>query len=283
MTRFVSVDLSRMPVPDIVETLSAATIRKAIIADFVARYPAFTALLESDPVIKLCETVAQREIMLRARINAAVRAVMFPTATGADLDNLAALFLIARKDSETDAAFRQRIHLHIEAFASAGPQGAYIYHALDAAPTLLDANAIQTAPGYVTVALLGAADGVPTAEEIVAVQTRLSRPDIRPLTDVVNVVAATLVPVNVTAELVLRPGPDATLLMAEAAAALTTELNLRKKVGRNLSRSSIFKALQVEGVERVILTEPAADVIIDEIEAVRAGTITLTIADERDE
>nr|WP_255720587.1 baseplate J/gp47 family protein [Acuticoccus kalidii] len=208
---------------------------------------------------------------------------MFPTATGADLDNLAALYNVARKEGETDAAFRQRIHLHIEAFASAGPQGAYIYHALDAAPTLLDANAVRTAPGYVTVALLGAADGVPNAEEIAAVQTRFLDRDIRPLTDVVNVVAATLVPVKVTAELVLRPGPDAALLLAEATNALTDELNLRKKVGRNLSRSSVFRALQVEGVERVVLAEPASDVIIDETEAVRAGAITLTVAAERDE
>ncbi|XWN29961.1 MAG: baseplate J/gp47 family protein [Devosia sp.] len=284
MTRFVSVDFTNIAPPDIIETLDFEVIRAQIIADFQGRYPEFDVpLMENNAISMLLETVAYRELQLRARVNDAARAVMMPLATGNDLNNLAALYKIARKDGEEDADFRQRIHLHIEAFATAGPRGAYIYHALDAAPTLLDANAVATEPGYVRVVLLGAADGVPTSEELVAIRERLLRDDIRPLTDVVSVEAVTLVPVDVEATLVLLPGPDASLVLQQATAAVTTLLNTRKKVGRNLSRSAILSALHVEGVERVLLTSPAADVIIEETEAVRAGNVVITVDGTRDE
>ena len=284
MTRFVDIDLTNIAPPNIIQALDYETIRAAIIADFQARYPDFdVALLESDPVVALIEAVAYRELLLRARVNDAAKALMLARATGTDLDNLAALFKIVRPEGMTDAKFRELIHLHIEAFASAGPQGAYIFHALDAAPTLADANAVQTSPGQVRVVLLGAANGVPTEPELAAVRARMARPDIKPLTDVVVVAPATLVPVDVTATLVLLPGPDSSVVVAAAGAAVTALLNSRRKIGRNLSRSALFAALHVEGVERVVLTSPVADVIIAETEAVRAGAVTLTVDVGRDE
>ncbi|XWN29761.1 MAG: baseplate J/gp47 family protein [Devosia sp.] len=283
MTRFTSIDLTAIEPPDIIETISATAIRQEIIDDFVSRYPQHTAVLQSDPVIQLINTVAHREVFLRERVNDAARAVMMPLAKGNDLNNLAALYKIARKEGEGDADFRQRIHLHIEAFATAGPRGAYIYHALDAAPTLLDANAVATEPGYVRVVLLGAVDGVPTSEELAAVRERLLRDDIRPLTDVVSVEAVDLVPVDVEATLVLLPGPDASLVLQQATAAVTALLNTRKKVGRNLSRSAILAALHVESVERVLLASPLEDVIVGETEAVRAGAVAITVDGTRDE
>lgn len=50
---FTGVDLSRLPAPDVIEALDFETLRAAWIADFQAKFPAFDATVESDPVVKL--------------------------------------------------------------------------------------------------------------------------------------------------------------------------------------------------------------------------------------
>ena len=53
-----AIDLSRLPPPDVVEALDFEAILARLRADFLARYPDFTAFVESDPEIKLLETRA---------------------------------------------------------------------------------------------------------------------------------------------------------------------------------------------------------------------------------
>ncbi|PJN94872.1 baseplate assembly protein, partial [Amaricoccus sp. HAR-UPW-R2A-40] len=98
MSGFGAIDLSRLPPPDVVERLDFETILGAMKADLIARAPdlAPALALESEPAVKILEVAAYRELLLRARINDAARAVMIATATGADLDHLAALFGVAR-------------------------------------------------------------------------------------------------------------------------------------------------------------------------------------------
>ncbi|MBA4162391.1 MAG: baseplate assembly protein, partial [Novosphingobium sp.] len=87
-----AIDLSRLPPPDVVEALDFEAIFNRLRADFLARYPEFTAFVESDPAIKLLEVVAYSELVMRQRINDAARSVLIAYALGGDLDNLAAIF-----------------------------------------------------------------------------------------------------------------------------------------------------------------------------------------------
>jgi len=54
--------------------------------------------VESDPAYKILEVAAYREMLLRARINSAAKAVMLPYATGSDLDVLGSLFRTSRHE-----------------------------------------------------------------------------------------------------------------------------------------------------------------------------------------
>ena len=83
-----AIDLSRLPPPDVVEALDFEGIFNRLRADFLTRYPEFTAFVESDPAIKLLEVVAYSELVLRQRINDAARSVLIAYALGGDLDNL---------------------------------------------------------------------------------------------------------------------------------------------------------------------------------------------------
>lgn len=288
-----SVDLSRLPPPDVVEVLDFETIFAALRADFVARFPEFTATVESEPAIKLMEVFAYRELVLRARINDAARGVLVAYAGGADLDNLAALFGVTRQQIapanpitgapatfEDDTALRRRVLLAPDSFSVAGPASAYVFHALSADADVLDASAISPRPGEVTVTILSrsAADGAPSPEVLDAVKTLLSGDGIRPLTDLVTVAGAASVAFDIDAQLVLYPGPDQQLILATAEAALDQLLQSSRRLGRDVTRSAIIAALHVGGVQNVILNSPVSDVTVDLTQIANVGTRAVSVA-----
>ena len=81
MSNFTPIDLSKLPAPDVIETLDFETLLTDYINDFIARNPNYATLLESDPAIILMQVVAYREMLLRARINEAAKANMLAYAT----------------------------------------------------------------------------------------------------------------------------------------------------------------------------------------------------------
>lgn len=129
---FTVIDMSLLPAPEVVEALDFEAVFQAMLADLRERDPAFDALVESDPAYKILEVAAYRELLLRQRVNDAARAVMLAYASGAALDHLAAIYGIARWEGEGDAAFRARVQESFEAFTTAGPQRAYVWHAMAA-------------------------------------------------------------------------------------------------------------------------------------------------------
>ena len=102
-------DLASLPPPQSIEELSFERIFAEMLQDFRARYPQYSALLASDPAIKLLEVAAYRELLLRARINDAARASLLAFADGADLDHLAAFYGVTRLAGEGDDALRRRV------------------------------------------------------------------------------------------------------------------------------------------------------------------------------
>ena len=91
------IDLSQLPEPEVIENLDFETIYQELLGDFrEAMAGEWTAEVESDPVLKLLQLAAYRELLLRARINDAARAVMLAYASGADLDQIGAGFNVQR-------------------------------------------------------------------------------------------------------------------------------------------------------------------------------------------
>lgn len=287
---FTAVDLSRLPAPTVVEALSFEAIYADMLARLQALLPAFDATVESDPAVKLLQVCAYRELLLRARINDAARAVMPAFAIGADLDQIAALMGLARllldagdpaqgvpPSYEEDDAFRRRMVLAPEGFSVAGPAGAYIFHALSAHPDVLDASATSPAPGEVLVTVLArAGDGTAPAELLAIVDAYLSADTRRPLTDLVTVEAATIVPYAIAATVTTFAGPDPAIVRAEARARLDAYVARCHRIGLDVTRSGIFGALHVEGVHNVVLTAPAADVVVDRTAATWCTGIVIT-------
>ncbi|USI72714.1 baseplate assembly protein [Sphingomonas morindae] len=287
---FTAVDLSRLPAPAIVEPLDFETILAQLRARLVELVPDFDATVESDPAVKLLELCAYRELLIRARVNDAARACMPAYAAGADLDNLAALLGVARlvlapadpargrpAVLESDDALRRRMILAPESFSVAGPSGAYIYHALTAAPEVLDASATSPAPGEVLVTILArGGDGAAAPALVARVADYLTAETRRPLTDHVTVRSATIIPFAITASLVTYVGPDSQIVLAAARARLDALLAEGQRLGRDLTRSALFAALHGPGVQNVRLDAPAADLALDATQAGFCTGVTLS-------
>ncbi|MGS0740444.1 baseplate assembly protein [Glaciimonas sp. GG7] len=268
-----AIDLSRLPVPNIIEALDFETILAAQLADLIARDPAFDGLLESDPAMKILQVTAYRELLVRQTVNEGARAVMLAYAMDDDLDHLGALMDVPRLQvtpadpdkgtqavMESDLDFRKRIQLAPHGFSVAGPEGAYIFHALGADARVLDASATSPSPGVVVITLLSREEyGIASDELIAIVAARLGADNVRPLTDYVQVQAAEIIPYQVVAKLFTFPGPDATVVILEAQKRLQHYVTDAHRIGRGPTLSGIYAALHVDGVERVNLIYPVAD------------------------
>jgi len=288
---FTAVDLSRLPAPNVIDPLDFETLYADAVAHMKALMPDFESR-DSDPVSKLLQTFAYLAQLHRHRVNDAARAVMPAYAVGADLDNIAALFGIARFEivpaddvlgtpavMESDADFRRRMVLAPEGYSVAGPEGAYIFHALSADADVLDASATSPDPGEVLVSVLSRiGSGEASPELIAAVAAYVSDETRRPLTDFVTVQSADIVDYAIEATLTTFSGPDGSVVLDAARAKLDEYVASSHRLGRDVTRSGIFAALHVEGVQNVVLTFPAADIVVSREQAPHCTGITLSYA-----
>ena len=216
-------DLASLPTPAVIESLSFETIFSELQAEFQSRYPDYSALLASDPAIKLLEVAAYREVLLRNRINEAAKASLLAFATGSDLDHLAAFYGVTRLMDESDEALRLRTRQRIIGFANAGGAAHYRYWALSASPEVADVEVDSPEPGRVRISVLAKGEEQTVSNAVLdAVRAVVLRDDIRVLTDTVEVVPAELMPVAVYARLWLYPdAPLETLAAIQAVFAST--------------------------------------------------------------
>ncbi|WP_257828563.1 baseplate assembly protein [Burkholderia glumae] len=291
------IDLSRLPAPDVVEEIDFEALlaeRKAGLLSLVPddrRADVAAALeLESEPITIMLQESVYREMYLRQRVNDAARAVMLAFAMDSDLDQLAALLGVERleitpADPETgtpavmegNTDLRYRTQLAPQGYSVAGPEGAYRSHALAAHGSVLDASATSPAPGEVLVTVLSRdGDGTPSNEVIDAVTAALRADDVRPLTDKVTVRGATIIGYEVDAVLFTFPGPDSSVVLKEAASKLAAYVAETHRIGREVTLSGIYAALHVNGVERVKLNAPTADVEISATQAPYCRAVKIT-------
>ena len=271
-------ELAGLPTPQVLETLHFETVFDALLRDFRLRYPQYSALLASDPAIKLIEVAAYRELLLRARINEAARANLLAFAVGNDLEHLGAFYGVTRLPREQDEPLRRRIRARIMGFANAGGAAHYRYWALSASPEVADVAVDSPGPGRVRISVLptGHSDTVPEAL-LETVRATVLRDDVRVLTDTVEVVPVSLVPVTVSAQIWLYP--DTPMVVFDGLAPrLTRELAQAAVLGWDLTRSWLIGQLQQAGIHKVELISPDADIRIHSTQAVRLTDVQLTFA-----
>ena len=287
-------ELVGLPAPDVLETLDYDTVFGQVLAQFRTRYPQYSSIIEGDPGYSVLQAMAWQETMTRKRINDAARALLVTHATGADLDNLGALFAVTRQivtaadpDAdppiaevlETDVRLRDRIINTLEAIVP-GSQAWYRNYALEADSRVHEAIILKTDPGEVTVYVQGIRpDTVPTAAILTAVREYLNEDERRFICDTVIVAAVGTVSYTVTATVEVKEGFVASEVLAKVKARFTEFVEAREVVGKSIPLSAIYDAMVVEEVEAINLTAPSADVTVTNIQVpVLQGTAGITIA-----
>ncbi|WP_341204787.1 baseplate J/gp47 family protein [uncultured Sulfitobacter sp.] len=295
MNAFTAINLARLPAPEIIDRKDFETILAEIKAWLVARDPGLEPILglESEPISKVLEAWAYRELLLRAEIDDAGRGNMLAFAAGAQLDQLAAFYGVARAVLqeadpaavppvpavlEDDTRFRSRVQLALEGFTTAGPRGSYVFWGLSASPLVKDISVASPLPGQVLVTVLSeTGNGSADAALLQVVSAKLNDEDIRPLTDQVIVQGATIVPYQLEAVLTLYEGPDAEVVRAAALASATAFVTEQHRLGHDVTISGLHAALHLTGVQKVSLVSPVADLVIDGSEAAYCSSVSVTV------
>lgn len=320
------INLSQLPPPDVIEALDFERINDAHRADLAARLPEATAVLqlESEPLVKQVEAFSYRELLLRGRINEAARACLLAYSSGTDLEHLAALYGVTRlvtdpgdpdrpTQYETDDSLRARTQMAPEGFSTAGPVGAYRFHALSASgqvkdaavdsprftsielspeqlallppgticlACIYDAGLPEPQPGMVRVSVLGnAGDGTPAPELLATVAAALNAEDVRPLTDQVVVTAPEIIPYTLRATLTTYPGPAPAPVRAAAIAEALRYTQATHRLGYDVTLSGLYAALHRPGVMQVILHEPAATIVCGKHQAAYCTAIEIELGE----
>jgi phage-related baseplate assembly protein len=288
------IDLSQLPAPDVIEPLDYETLLAQRKAQLIALYPleeqadiAATLALESEPMVKLLQESAYRELVLRQRVNDAARALLLAYASGATLDHLGALFdvkrlLICAGDPETRRDpvyedcddYRERIQLAPRGFSVAGPLDAYVFHARSADGRVLSADAYSPSPCVMVVTILSReGDGTASDELLTVVREALEKK--RPQTDEVIVRSAKIVPYTIRATLKFFSGPDRAVALAEANRCTTQFAREMHRIGREVTKDGLYASMRVAGVQKVLLDTPADGVPVARDEAAYCTGIEL--------
>lgn len=269
-----TIDLTTIAPPDVVEELDFETIYQELLTDFRRLYPEWTASLESDPVVKLLELAAYREMLIRARINDAAQSNLLAFATGGDLDQLAAFYGVVRQNDELDDRLRLRVQFQIAALAGNGTSERYRAKAMEASDAVVDAAVLQPAAGSVDVALW-ISSGSSADDVLAAVRAAFAADDARTLGVPLTVRQAQAKPISVIAT-IYREATAPVDLAQRLATVLPEALTDYTQLGRDVPRSWLLAKLHVAGVSRIELSAPAGDVTMAPDEYATAGTMTIT-------
>lgn len=279
MSTFSAIDLNLLPPPEVVEQIDFEQILSERKAYAISLWPADEQAaiaerlaLESEPLTKLLQENAYREMIWRQRVNEAALANLLATAQKGDLDQLAANFNVKRKviqaaNSKTvptipamfegDESLRERTQMAWEGLSTAGPRQAYIFHARSADGRVADATAESPSPAVVVLTVQDTeGDGQASEALLEAVAVYLNDEDRRPIADRLTVQSAEVLRFQVRAVLHLNTqGPESEPILATAEKRLKGYVHQRRRLGMQVVRSGLHAALHVEGVSRVELID----------------------------
>ena len=167
-------------------------------------------------------------------------------------------------EHETDSAFYERMRESMESFSTAGPSGAYIYHAKTASPLVADVAALSPTPGVADIRVLLRDGELPTEEVLQEVQAQLSADKVRPLCDFVQVSAPDTVPLNIDATYYIpKPSQNsAAVITADVEKAVQDYIRWQtEKMGRDINPSVFVSYLMKTGIKRVVVRQPEYTVV----------------------
>lgn len=188
-------------------------------------------------------------------------------------------------DRESDAALYERMRESVEGYSTAGPAGAYIYHAKSASALVGDVAAVSPSAGEVDIRVLLKGGKFPDKSVLDIVAAALNDDKVRPLTDHVTVSAPTAKTFSIALTYYVESGGS--LSLSEAADAVDEAVNeyvswQTAKIGRDIDPSKLIQYVMNAGVKRVVVTSPVY-AAVGTTEAAKLGTKTISAGGYEDD
>ncbi|MDE1465921.1 baseplate assembly protein [Spartinivicinus poritis] len=244
-----AIDLSKLPPLTIIDETSYQDELATVTASANLPNPS-----PADPAYRIASALCYRHRLLRQKINEQIYGLTLAGAREAQLDHIGMTYYqTLRHAGEIDDDYRNRLQLEPEGKSVAGPEGAYIFHALSADALVKDVVVHSPEPVEVDLYILThETNGQPTEALLNKVRAYLE--PYRPLTDKLNVKAPqALYEYTVEAELHLKGGPEASIIEALTKKRLQAYISSHHYFAAQITESGIHAALTVEGVEKVEL------------------------------
>ncbi|MEI8634717.1 baseplate J/gp47 family protein [Vibrio sp. PP-XX7] len=257
------IDLSQLPAPEIVQQLDAVIIRTRMLARY-AELKQVDAPKTGDPLYFAFSAMAEEITRARQEFQDISLENMVAFASGNNLQQLGALRPVERFDSESDDQYRRRVQMAPEGFSTAGPEGAYIFHALSADGDVLDAYPDSPDGFKINLYILSrSGDGTASQSLIDSVTDTVNATKIRPLNDDVSVLSAEINSYRIEVELEMPLGPGETETMAIAKQRLQQLADETHVLGGKVALSAIDAAahVQKQGTD-IVSFQPVTDVTI---------------------
>lgn len=162
-------------------------------------------------------------------------------------------------DTETDDAYRERIHEAPEAYSCAGSEGAYQFHTKSVNQLIVDVAVDSETPGTVQVYPLLKGGELPGEEILSAVYDYLNAKTVRPLTDQLSVRAPIVESYDVDVSYwVSRSDAIAAAAIEEAAQQAVNDYVewQQSRLGRDVNPTELVYRLKKCGVKRVEVRSP---------------------------
>lgn len=276
-----TVDLSTLFAPTVIEALDFESLlaqrKERLLLLVPAEMQSAVAAvidLETEPLTIDLQESAYHELIMRARVNDAASANLIALATGSNLDHLVAWPAgVVRMDGETDQRLRDRAYLELAAIGSNGTREQYLARALGASLSVVSAEVFQPGNGGVGIAIIVPATADAAATKALVENAILSESK-KLLGVAVQIVIGEPKAINISATL-YRTESAPVNLIETIASNLPAAIDAYRALGRPVPTSWITAKLQTDGIHKVDLALPAADVIMDRYQYAVAGTISL--------
>lgn len=296
------IDLSRLPAPDAIEPLDYEALQAAFVGRFEAAWTNARAIdpslpawdvgaLETDPAVIASQAWSYLRLLDRARVNDSVRAVLAPLAKGSNLEAVVARIGVQRLTvtpaTDNSAAVMESderlLTRYLLAFTrpAAGSAERYLFEAYTAWPQLLHAavigRAIHGRRGDTDIVIAGPNGRDATDAEMGLVREAVTAASVKPEATSVSVLRATRHSYAVRGHILLPPGPDAETVRLEAIARIAAAAAERMRIGAEVP--AVFLSGRAYGlsIQRVDLTEPAADIPAHPYTVPVLGEVALTV------
>ena len=299
-----TVDFSQLPEPNLIQELDYESIFNERKEKFIALYPAteqnqWRTILnrESDPVVKVLQENAYLELLYRNKCNADARSLLLAYAEGSDLDHLALTeyglirLIVTPADNsvvppspaiyESDERLRERCLLSFDGMNTAGSANAYRYFALSADGRVdgIKVKSDEETPCFLDIVItqVDSENGEASEELIQIVQTALDPDTVRPVGDRPTVKSSIATNYQIEAVLYVGKNAEDALLLETANIRLDKYIKNAQKNGESIYLSAIYAALHVDGIERVQIISPTADLVMDNYHHPYCTTKSITV------